>query len=269
MSTPPFGGKVIVVTGASSGIGEALCLALSTQKPRLVLAARDEGRLQEVARVCRGRGAEALVVPTDVSSQEQCQRLVSRTVAHFGGIDVLVNNAGVGMIAPFDEVQDLSIFESLMRVNYLGSVYPTYYALGFLKKSRGQIVAVSSLAGLTGVPFRTGYAASKHALFGFFDSLRIELKGSGVSVTVVAPDFVVSEIHKRAFRPDGKPLGKSPMQDSKIMSAEACAGLIVKAMEKRKRLVITSLRGRMGRFARLVAPRLVDGIAQKAAQRGR
>ena len=193
-----YTGKSIVVTGASSGIGRALCLALAPQRPRLVMAARDASRLEEVAAECRAAGAEVLVVPTDVTSPDECRRMVEHTVAAFGALDVLVNNAGASMMARFDEIEDIGLYERLMRVNYLGSVYPTYYALPHLKKSRGQIVVMSSLAGLTGVPTRTGYAASKHAVFGFFDSLRIELRGTGVSVTARRAVF-------RAFR-DPPPL---------------------------------------------------------------
>jgi short-subunit dehydrogenase len=266
---PTYFGKTIVITGASQGIGEALCLALAPQNPRLVLAARDEKRLGEVAEACRGYGAETLMVPTDVSVPGECERLVARTVERFGGVDVVVHNAGISMWSRFDEVSDLSVYEKLMRVNYLSCVYLTHHALPHLKRSRGQIVAVASLAGMTGVPTRTGYAASKHALFGFFDSLRIELDGTGVSVTIVAPDFVVSEIHRRSLGPDGKPLGKSSMQESKIMTAEECAALIVAAMSKRQRLAILSLRGRLGRFVRLVAPGLIDRIAARAVREGR
>jgi short-subunit dehydrogenase len=263
-----FADKVVVVTGASSGIGKALCLALAPHRPKLVLAARDEARLTGVAEACRGLGATTLVVPTDVASQDACQRLVTRTLGQFGTLDALVNNAGIGMIAGFEEVQDLSLYEDLMRVNYLGCVYPTYYALPALKKSRGRLVAVASLAGLTGVPTRTAYAASKHAVIGFFESLRIELTGTGVSVTIVAPDFVVSEIHERAAGPDGKPLGSSPLK-GKIMTAEACAAMIVKAMERRERLVITSFRGRFGRWIKLIAPGVIDSIARRAGTQGR
>ena len=264
-----YEGKVIIVTGASAGIGRELCLALSPQRPRLVLAARDEKRLQEVAEECRARGAEALVCPTDVSSLDACRTLVERTIAHFQAVDVLVNNAGMSMWARFDEVQDLSIYETLMRVNYLGCVYPTHFALPELRRRRGQIVVVASLAGLTGVPTRTGYAASKHALFGFFDSLRIELAGSGVAVTLVAPDFVVSEIHRRSMGADGRPLGTSPMQEGRIMTTEACAAMILRAMEKRKRLVVGSARGKLGRFARLVAPGIIDRVAARAVREGK
>jgi short-subunit dehydrogenase len=265
----PYAGKAIVVTGASSGIGKALCLALASQRPRLVLAARDEGALQAVAAACAEKGAETLVVPADVTSPEACQALVARTVERWGALDVLVNNAGIGMIARFDELEDLSVYERIMRVNYLGCVYLTHAALPHLKKSRGQIVVVASVAGLTGVPTRTGYSASKHAVVGFFDSLRIELADAGVAVTVVAPDFVISDIHNRAIGPDGRPLGKSPLQESKIMTAEECAALTVAAMEKRQRLLITSFRGRVGRFVRLLAPGLIDAVARRAVARGR
>ncbi|HEX6739556.1 MAG TPA: SDR family oxidoreductase [Vicinamibacteria bacterium] len=264
-----YAGKVIVVTGASAGIGRELCLALAPQRPRLVLAARDEARLHEVAELCRTRGAEALVCRTDVSSLDDCRTLIERTVASFHGLDVLVNNAGMSMWARFDEVQDLAIYETLMRVNYLGCIYPTHFALPELKRGRGQIVVVASLAGLTGVPTRTGYAASKHALFGFFDSLRIELAGTGVDVTMVAPDFVVSEIHKRSVGPDGQPLGQSPMQEGRIMSTAECAAMILRAMEGRKRLVVGSARGKLGRFVRLVAPGLIDRIAARAVREGK
>jgi len=265
----PFASKIVVVTGASSGIGQALCLALAPQRPRLVLAARDEERLRSVATACAERGAETLVVKTDVSSEAECRGLVERAVERFGGLDVLVNNAGIGMIARFDELQDLSVYERLMRVNYLGCVYLTFHALPHLKRSRGLIVAVASVAGLTGVPTRTGYAASKHAVFGFFDSLRVELMGSGVDVTLVAPDFVVSEIHRRAVGPGGAPLGESPMQEGRIMTANRCAELILGAMERRQRLLVMSLRGKLGRFVRLFAPGLIDRIAKRAVERGR
>ena len=264
-----FTRKTILVTGASQGIGKALCLALAPQGPRLVLAARDAPALEEVAYACGKRGGEALVVPTDVASEADCRRLVERAVAAFGGLDVVVNNAGMSMWSRFDELQDLSVYETLMRVNYLGCVYLTHAALPHLKRSRGRIVTVASLAGLTGVPTRTGYAASKHAVFGFFDSLRIELAGTGVTVTMIAPDFVVSEIHRRSLGPDGRPLGATPMQEAKLMTAEECAAHILHAMERRQRLAVLSLRGRAGRFVRLVAPGLIDRIAARAVREGR
>jgi short-subunit dehydrogenase len=168
------------------------------------------------------------------------------------------------MWARFDALADLAPLERLLAVNYLGAAHMTAAALPYLKNSRGLIVAVASIAGLTGVPERTGYAASKHAMVGFFESLRIELRGSGVDVTIVAPDFVKSELHKGALGADGRPLGSTPMDEPHIMTSERCAQLIAGAMSRRQRLLITSRRGRLGRWARLVAPALVDRIAARA-----
>jgi short-subunit dehydrogenase len=257
-------GRRIIVTGASEGIGRALSLALAGRGARLALAARDRPRLESLAQECRARGGDARALPTDVTNQQDCEWLVDETVKAYGGIDVLVHNAGITMWSRFDALQDLAIFERLMEVNYLAPVRLTALALPHLKKSSGLLVAVASLSGLTGVPERSGYAASKHAMIGFFDSLRIELSGSGVGVSVIAPDFVVSEIHKRAIGPDGEPLGESPMKVSKIMTADACAARIVKAIERRERLVLMSARGKLGRWLKLIAPSLIDRIAAKA-----
>lgn len=264
-----FRGRVAVVTGASEGIGRAMALALARAGARLVLAARSEARLASLAAECAALGAEALAVPTDVAEEAQCGALVEAALARFGGIDVLIANAGATMWSRLDELTDAGVLERLMRVNYLGAAWLTRRALPALERSRGRIVAVSSLAGLTGVPTRTGYAASKHAMFGFFDSLRIELEGSGVSVTVAAPDFVLSQIHRRAAGPDGRPLGESPMAESRIMTAETCAGIILRAAARRDRLVLTSARGRLVRWAGLLAPSLLDRLAARAIRERR
>jgi short-subunit dehydrogenase len=264
-----YAAKVVVVTGASQGIGKALCRELAPQRPMLVLAARDVAALEAVAAECRARGAETLVVPTDVSDEAACRALVEKSVGRFSGVDVLVNNAGMGMLARFEDVTDLSLYERLMRVNYLGSVYPTFYALPHLKKSHGQIVAVSSLVGLTGVPMRTAYAATKHAQVGFFDSLRVELRGTGVSVTVIAPCFVRSEIRRRSPGPAGRTVEASPVREAEIMSAEECARRMVRAMERRQRMLVMSFKGRLGRWVRLVAPGFVDRIAAAAVRKGK
>lgn len=261
-------GKVVLLTGATQGIGKALALALARERARLVLAARSEEALVEVATMCRSLGADAIPVLADVGVEADCQRLVTRCRETFQQLDVLLLNAGQDMISRLDELQDRSVLERLIRVNYLGCAWLTHEALPDLKRSRGRIVVVSSLAGLTGVPTRTGYAASKHALHGFFDSLRIELQGTGVTITLVCPDFVRSEIHRRAWGPDGKPLGKSPLVENRIQPAEACALAILQAARKRKRLVLLSWRGRLGYWMRWVAPGVVDWLAARAVARG-
>ena len=262
-----FTDLVIVITGASEGIGRALALALAPQRPKLVLAARDRTRLDELAQQARALGADVLVAPTDVTDEAQCSALIDAAVQAHGRLEVLVANAGATMWTTLEEVTDTSIFERLVRVNYLGAVWCTYYALPYLKEAQGRIVGVSSVAGLTGVPTRTAYAATKHALFGFFDSLRVELRGTGITVTMVAPDFVVTEIHRRALGADGGSLGESPLVEGKVMTAERCAELMVTAMERRRRLLLMSARARAGRWMKLLAPGLVDRIAARAIRR--
>ena len=259
-----FTGKTVMITGASTGIGRALALELARQRAQLALNARDANRLAETVSECAALGAAALAVPGDVTRAEDCRGIVERTLERFQKLDILVNNAGMTMWARFDALADLAPLERLLAVNYLGAARVTAAALPYLKNSRGLIVAVASIAGLTGVPERTGYAASKHAMVGFFESLRIELRDSRVDVTIVAPDFVVSELHKGALGADGRPLGASPMDEAHIMTSEQCAKLMVRAMRKRQRLLITSRRGRLGRWARLLAPAVVDRIAERA-----
>lgn len=258
-----FGRRAVLISGASAGIGRALALQLARQGALLTLNGRDPGTLAEAAESCRQLGAEVLAVPADIASEASCRSLVAGALERFGRLDALVNNAGVTMWSRFEEVRDLGSYERLLAVNLMGAVYLTAAALPALKSSRGLIVAVASLAGLMGVPERTGYAASKHAMVGFFESLRIELQDTGVGVTIIAPDFVTSEMHARALGPDGRP--RAVMKpDPRHMSAEECARLILKAMERRQRLVVTSLRGQLGLWARLVVPGIVDRAAARA-----
>lgn len=260
--------KVIIITGASEGIGRALALALAPLGCKLVLSARNESRLLSLAHEVVSQGHEPFVFAADVTSKSQCQQLIDTSVEHFGRIDILVNNAGMTMSSKFDDLMELDILERIMKVNYLGPAYLTHAALPELKKNLGQVVIVASVAGLTGVPTRSGYAASKHAVIGFFDSLRIELADDNVAVTTICPDFVVSEIHKRALDRHGHPLGESPMQESKILTAEECAKMMVPVISSRGRLLITSMRGRLGRLLKLIAPRLIDKIARRSVASG-
>jgi NAD(P)-dependent dehydrogenase (short-subunit alcohol dehydrogenase family) len=262
-----FTGNVVVVTGASEGIGRALCEALAPQRPKLVLAARNAERLESLAAACRAAGAETLVVSGDLTDEARCAALVTATIERFGRLDTLIANAGRTMWARVEEIEDPSVFRELMELNFFSAVWLTLAALPHLKASRGRIVAVASVAGLTGVPARSAYCASKHAVVGFFDSLRIELRGTGVTVTTVCPDFVLSEAHRRALDGSGRPLGQSPMRESKIMTAAECAALTLRAVAGRRRLLITSRRGRLGRFIKVFAPGLVDRIAARAIAR--
>ncbi len=269
MGEGAFQDNVVIITGASSGIGREVALQLADQGAWLMLAARDTNRLESVAQDCQRRGSKALPVKTDVGVEADCKALIEKTVTEYGRIDTLINNAGISMWTPFDQLQDLSILEDIMRVNYLGAVYCTYHALPHLKQTRGRLVAISSLAGKNGVPTRSGYAASKHAMVGFFDSLRIELAETGVSVTLIYPGFVTSEIRERAFGADGQPLKKSPVRESEVMTAEECARIIIKAVARRKREEVMTMRGKLGQWVKLIAPGMVDKVARRAIEAGK
>ena len=255
--------RVVLVTGASSGIGAELARQCAANNMRVAITARDAARLENVASTCRTLGADVFVVAGDVSIEHDCQRIVHATVNHFGQLDVLINNAGLGASGRFEDISDLSIFDTLMRVNYLGSVWCTAYALPYLKKARGRIVGISSLTGLTGVPKRTAYAATKHAMAGFFDSLRIELQHTGVSVTMIYPGFVFSEINHRALSPDGTPFGERAYQrkTGETMETAECVRQILRAMARRDRELVMTFKGKIGRLLKLISPRLVDRIA--------
>ena len=269
MATSIFEDKAVIITGASSGIGRELAYQLAKQGAWLSLAARNGERLATVARECQARGGKAVAILTDVSEQAQCAQLIQRTVDHYQRIDMLVNNAGITMWADFEEVLDIGFYEQMMRVNYLGSVYCTYYALPFLKKTQGRIVGISSLGGKNGLPKRSGYVASKHAMTGFFDSLRIEIAEYGISVTMIYPGFVATETRERALGADGKPIGKSPVREVEAMTAEDCVQLIIQAAAARRRELVMTWRGKIGLWLKLIAPGLVDRIAQKAILEGR
>jgi len=259
---------VVIITGASRGIGAELARQLASRGARLALAARDPAALEAVAAACRRSGGQAEVLPTDVAVESDCRQLVEWTVARFGRIDTLINNAGATMWARVDAIRDLGMLERIMRVNYMGSVYCTAYALPHLKATCGRIVGVASLTGLTGVPTRSGYAASKHAMRGFFDSLRIELAGSGVTVTMVYPGFVATGIRENATGPDGTPVRIDPLDPARVMSVGECARLILAATSRRSRELVMTPRGRLAQWLKLIAPGLVDGIARRAIERG-
>lgn len=258
-----------IITGASDGIGAEMARQLARKhgaKGALVLAARNAELLNAVAQQCTALGAQVLVVPTDVSVEAQCRALVEETVQHFGRVDALINNAGISAQALFSDVkaEDLGWYEQLMRINLWGSLWCTHAALPHLKASRGHIVAVSSLAGLVGVPGRTAYSASKFAMAGFFEALRTELRGAGVSVTTAYPGVVLTNIRSRGLNAAGTAAGSSGLKEDKAMTVEECARLILEGMALRKREVVMTAKGKLGRFLKLLLPGLVEKMALAA-----
>ena len=232
-----------------------------------MLAARDLADLERVAQDCRKAGGAATVIRADVTSDGDCQAITTGAALAYERIDIIVNNAGATMWARFEEIEDVSILDRIMQVNYMGAVRCTKHALPYLKQSHGLIVGIASLTALTGVPTRSGYAASKHAMRGFFDSLRIELMGSGVDVTMIYPGFVDTGIRENSAGPDGKPIGHVPVRLD-MMSVEECARITVAAIEARKREVVMTARGKMGAWLKLIAPGVVDRMAKRVIEQG-
>lgn len=261
--------KCFVITGASDGIGAEIARQLAASHGKdlgLVLAARGQDKLDAVAAQCTALGAQALAVVTDVAQEAQCRALIDAAIQRFGRIDGLINNAGVSAQALFSEVaaEDLHWYENLMKINLWGSVWCTHAALPHLRQSRGHIVAVASLAGLVGVPGRTAYSATKFAMAGFFEALRAELKGVGVSVTTAYPGVVATNIRYRGFNAKGQAAGSSGLKEDGAMSAQKCARLIIDGMNRRQREVVMTAKGKLGRFLKLLAPGMVENMAMAA-----
>lgn len=259
-----FRDQVVIVTGASSGIGRSLAVQLAGQGAKVVLAARRAQRLEEVAAECRSCGGDILVVPTDVGDEAQCKVLVERTIATFGKLDMLINNAGLAVTALLREYVDLCLFRHVMDVNFYGAVHCTYFALPYIMQSKGRIVTVSSLGGKGGLPFNTSYTASKYALHGFYDSLRMEMQPHDVSVTVVCPYWVVTEFHEAFLDKNGVPRGKQgrALYTKKMMTADRCAEIVLDAAYKRKRELLMGPGGLLV-WLKLIAPNFLDRLSIK------
>jgi short-subunit dehydrogenase len=255
----------IVITGASDGIGKALALQYAGRGARLVLAARSREALEQVHAAC-GAAGKVATVPTDVSVPESCRSLVDAAVAELGGIDVLINNAGVSMQDRFEDIRSFEVFERMLAVNYLGAVYCTHFALPHLRRSRGSVVAISSLQGKLGFPGSTAYAASKHALQGFMDSLRLELAESGVHVLVVSPGPVATRIHSRFVGADGSVTTGAHGGATGGMPVDVCAAKIVRAIDGRKRELVMTFGGKLAVLLRPILPGVVDRQLTKAVR---
>jgi short-subunit dehydrogenase len=256
-----FENKSVIITGASSGIGKSLALQLASEGARLILAARDLSRLETLALECNHLAGKAVAIPTDVGVESQCQMLTDEAYKAFGVIDMLVNNAGIDVVSKLEDLPDLHLFKQVLDVNFFGALYCTYYALPHLKESKGRIVNVSSLGGLLAIPYNTSYCASKSAIIGFSNSLRMELGPAGVSVTVICPAWVVTEFHERYLDKDGKPKGPAgrAIYTEKMMTAEKCAKIIIEAARNRKRQIVMPPGG-MGQWLGLIAPGFTDRL---------
>lgn len=250
--------KVVVITGASSGIGKALAQKYATEGWNLVLAARRLELLQEIEKLFPE--VNFLLVKTDVTNEMDCKNLIDRTIEEFGRIDILINNAGISMRALLENV-DLQVIRKVMDVNFWGTVYCTKFALPFLLASKGSLVGVISVGGYVGLPGRSGYSASKFAVRGFLDSVRIENRRTGLHVLIAAPGFTTSEIRKHALLADGSLQGATPRDENKMMSAEKCAYYIYRSVKwRRRKLILTFIEGKATVLVAKLWADLVDGF---------
>ncbi len=252
-----FKNKTVVITGASSGIGLALAYEFASLGANLVLGARTEEKLKEIAGELDTKGIAATYAATDVAREADCKRLIDTAIAAFGRIDVLICNAGISMRALFDDV-DLGVLHRLMDVNFWGTAYCVKYALPYIQQSKGSIVGVSSVAGFHGLPGRTGYSASKYAMHGFLETIRIENLKKGVHVMIAAPGFTASNVRFSALTADGSQQGETPRAEDKMMTAAEVARRIARGVWKRKRTLLMEFQGRATSLLKKFWPSLLD-----------
>jgi NADP-dependent 3-hydroxy acid dehydrogenase YdfG len=253
-----FVNKVVVITGGTSGIGEALVRKSLHAGAFVATCGRNTEKLDALA---REHGSDRLYTQAaDVSSQEDCRHFIEDSIARFGRLDVLINNAGMSMRALFDEVEDLGVLRELMDVNFWGCVYCSWYALPALKKTGGTLVGVSSIAGYRGLPGRAGYSASKFAMQGFLEVLRTENLHTGVNVMWVSPGFTASNIRNTALDKHGKAQAETPLEESKLMSAEEVAERVIADVAARRRTRIMTFQGKLTVWMNKWFPALTDRL---------
>ena len=251
--------KVVIITGASSGIGKALAIEFAKLGAHIVITGRNEARLNEVAEILDGMKTRNLCLQLDVAKEKDNEILVNETLNTFGKIDILINNAGISMRALFEEIE-MDVFKKVMDINFYGTLYATKYCLPEILKTKGSIVGVSSINGYRGTPARTAYTASKYAMNGFMESLRTEVMHRGVHVLVACPGFTGTNIRNAALTADGTSQGESPRDEGKMMTAEEVAQGIIKAIQKRKRDIVFTTQGKLAVFLNKWMPGRMDKI---------
>ncbi len=255
--------KTIIITGASSGIGKALALLYASKKWNVVINGRKPEALSQTETELKKLGAEVLAVVGDVAVDTDCKKLIDSTVERFGSIDILINNAGISMRAIFNDT-GIEVIKQVMDINFWGTVYSTKYALPHLLKTNGSVVGISSVAGFKGLPGRTGYSASKFAMQGFLEALRIENRKTGLHILIACPGYTESNIRNVALAANGKPQRETPLNESKLMKAETVAEEIFKAIEKRQSVLTLTFQGKLLFFLNKFLPNLTDKLVYNA-----
>lgn len=251
--------KVVIITGATSGIGKALAFEFGQRGSSVVITGRRGGELEDVAKGLKEMKVSVLAIPSDVSKEEDTVRIIDETIKQFGKIDILINNAGISMRALFEDV-NMDVFKKVMDINFFGTVQCTKHALPYILQTKGSIVGISSINGKRATPARSAYSASKYAMEGFLEALRMEVMKRGVHVLSVCPGFTTSNIRNVALTADGQPQGESPRDETKMMSAEETAHHIYRAIVKRKRDLVLTPQGKLAVWLTKLFPVLMDKI---------
>ena len=252
--------KLAIITGASSGIGKALAYEFAKNGYNISICARRMDRLENISKdIISKYNCEVLVSKTDISKKEDCKKLIDDTIDKFDKIDVLVNNAGISQRALFEEL-DLDNFRRIIDINYWGTVMSTKFALPYLLKSKGSVVAISSISGFSPLPGRTGYCSSKYAVHGFLEALRIENRKRGLHVMIVAPGFTASEIREKAVVAGGGQQGKSPRDEGKMLTPETVAKKVLRGIRIQKRTIIIGAQGIAAVWFSRILPELMDRL---------
>ncbi len=255
-----FTNKVVAVTGGSEGIGKALVDALIVRGARVATCGRNYDKLYNLQMEYTNVMLHTVVA--DVSKETDCRKFIESTIETLGEIDILINNAGISMRALFEEAE-MEVFRQVMEVNFFGSVYCTKFALPSLIRQKGMVVGISSIAGYRGLPGRSAYSASKFALQGWLEALRTEMIDKNVHVMWVSPGFTASNIRKVALNAQAEAQGKSPMDESSMMSAAECAQNILESMEKRKRSLVLTFTGKRAVFMNRFFPSWADKLTHQ------
>jgi dehydrogenase/reductase SDR family protein 7B len=258
--------KVVIITGATSGIGEACALTFGKEGAKIVITGRNKEKLDLSFGRLKGQGIDVLAILADAGSEADNKKIADSAIKAFGRIDILINNAGISMRALFQDL-DLEVFRKVMETNFWGTVYATKFCLPSILNSKGSIIGISSINGFRGTPARTAYTASKFAMNGFFESLRTEVMNQGVHVMVAAPGFTASNIRNNALTAHGEVQGASPRDEGKMMTAEEVAEEILKATLKRKRDLILTTQGKLAVFFNKWAPKFMDGVVYREMAR--
>lgn len=255
-----FSNKVVIVTGGTDGIGRAMVDQLLQSGAKVSTCGRNPDKLYQLQSQYPSSPLHTMIA--DVSNENDCRRLVEMTIKMFGGVDILINNAGISMRAEMTEAST-EVIKTVMEINFFGAVYCTHYALSSILERKGTIVGVSSIAGYRGLPGRSGYSASKFALRGWLEALRTEMLESGVNVMWVCPGFTTSNIRNAALNKEGQAHGESPMDEGKMMTAEECATIILNGIRKRKREIVMTFTGKRAVFMNKFFPSVADKLTRK------